>query len=74
MQWRGPWPKLQEGSVSLRPAFSEQPVTGARFVQDRIAAEGEEVWSLLEAGAQVYVCGDGARMAPAYVPRSAPST
>ncbi|MGW4890921.1 hypothetical protein ACWEQL_01440 [Kitasatospora sp. NPDC004240] len=49
-------------------------MTGAHFVQDRIAAEGEEVWSLLEAGAQVYVCGDGARMAPAYGPRSTPST
>ncbi|MGW7584395.1 hypothetical protein ACWGKU_34580 [Kitasatospora sp. NPDC054768] len=47
---------------------------GARFVQDRIVAEGEEVWSLLEAGAQVYVCGDGARFAPTYGPRSAPST
>ncbi|WP_031064642.1 cytochrome P450 [Streptomyces sp. NRRL WC-3742] len=54
----------QGGAVSLRPAFSEQPVAGARFVQDRIAAEGEEVWSLLGAGARVYVCGDGARMAP----------
>ncbi|MER7584184.1 hypothetical protein [Kitasatospora sp. NPDC097691] len=34
-------------------------MTGARFVQDRIAAECEEVWFLLEAGAQVYVCGGG---------------
>ncbi|MFC5888614.1 cytochrome P450 [Kitasatospora aburaviensis] len=52
------------GAVSLRPAFSEAPVRGRRFVQDRIAAEADEVWSLLEAGAEVYVCGDGARMAP----------
>ncbi|MFJ9842546.1 hypothetical protein ACIRYZ_19090 [Kitasatospora sp. NPDC101155] len=49
-------------------------MTGAHIVPDRIAAEGEEVWFLLEAEAQVYVCGDGARMAPAYEPRSAPST
>ncbi|MFJ3217801.1 cytochrome P450 [Kitasatospora sp. NPDC086801] len=54
----------QAGAVSMRPAFSEQPVDGRRFVQDRIAAEGAEVWSLLAAGAEVYVCGDGARMAP----------
>ncbi|MFJ9692205.1 cytochrome P450 [Kitasatospora sp. NPDC101183] len=54
----------QAGAVSLRPAFSEAPVAGARYVQDRIAAEAEEIWALLEAGAQVYVCGDGARMAP----------
>ncbi|MFD7828643.1 cytochrome P450 [Kitasatospora sp. NPDC059803] len=54
----------QAGAVSMRPVFSEQPVDGRRFVQDRIAAEGAEVWSLLAAGAEVYVCGDGARMAP----------
>ncbi|MGW4896190.1 cytochrome P450 [Kitasatospora sp. NPDC004240] len=52
------------GAVSLRPAFSERPADGWRFVQDRIAAEGAEVWDLLTAGAEVYVCGDGARMAP----------
>ncbi|MER8103360.1 hypothetical protein [Kitasatospora sp. NPDC094016] len=50
-----------------------RPVTGARFVQDRIAAEGEEAWPLIEAWAQAYVCGDGARMAPTYGLRSAPS-
>ncbi|MEV0523038.1 cytochrome P450 [Streptomyces sp. NPDC050439] len=52
------------GAVSLRPAFSAAPVDGAAFVQHRIAAEGEEVWALLTAGARVYVCGDGSRMAP----------
>nr|WP_082345722.1 cytochrome P450 [Kitasatospora sp. MY 5-36] len=54
----------QAGAVSLRPAFSERPRDGRRYVQDRIAAEAAEVWELLEAGAEVYVCGDGARMAP----------
>jgi cytochrome P450/NADPH-cytochrome P450 reductase len=34
------------------------------FVQHRIAAEADEVWELLGAGARVYVCGDGSRMAP----------
>ncbi|MFJ9844073.1 bifunctional cytochrome P450/NADPH--P450 reductase [Kitasatospora sp. NPDC101155] len=52
------------GAVSMRPAFSERPVDGQRFVQDRIAVEAAEVWELLAAGAKVYVCGDGARMAP----------
>ncbi|MFG3200565.1 cytochrome P450 [Streptomyces sp. NPDC048192] len=52
------------GAVSLRPAFSAAPEGGAAFVQHRIAAEADEVWRLLEAGARVYVCGDGARMAP----------
>ncbi|MGC0314650.1 bifunctional cytochrome P450/NADPH--P450 reductase [Kitasatospora acidiphila] len=52
------------GAVSMRPAFSEAPANGLRFVQHRIAAEGAEVWQLLQSGAEVYVCGDGARMAP----------
>ncbi|MDQ0994485.1 bifunctional cytochrome P450/NADPH--P450 reductase [Streptomyces sp. V3I7] len=52
------------GSVSMRPAFSEAPEGPVRFVQHRIAAEADEVWELLSAGARVYVCGDGSRMAP----------
>ncbi|WEO93836.1 cytochrome P450 [Streptomyces sp. FXJ1.172] len=52
------------GAVSLRPAFSAAPVHGALFVQHRITAEADEVWDLLNSGARVYVCGDGARMAP----------
>lgn len=52
------------GAVSLRPAFSAAPQDGATFVQHRVAAEADEVWALLAEGARVYVCGDGARMAP----------
>ncbi len=52
------------GAVRLRPAFSAAPQGGMTFVQHRIAAEADEVWELLDAGARVYVCGDGARMAP----------
>ncbi|MFE0474188.1 cytochrome P450 [Streptomyces sp. NPDC058947] len=52
------------GAVLLRPAFSETPEGEVRFVQHRIAAEAEEVWALLGAGARVHVCGDGSRMAP----------
>ncbi|MEV5879057.1 cytochrome P450 [Streptomyces sp. NPDC052101] len=52
------------GAVALRPAFSAAPENGAAFVQHRIAAEADEIWALLESGARVYVCGDGARMAP----------
>ncbi|MCX5535996.1 cytochrome P450 [Streptomyces sp. NBC_00006] len=52
------------GAVSLRPVFSDAPVDGHAFVQHRIAAEGAEIGRLLDAGARVYVCGDGARMAP----------
>ncbi|WP_409236554.1 bifunctional cytochrome P450/NADPH--P450 reductase [Streptomyces sp. PA5.6] len=52
------------GAVSMRPTYSRAPEGELLFVQHRIAAESEELWQLLEAGAQVYVCGDGARMAP----------
>ncbi|WP_030671784.1 bifunctional cytochrome P450/NADPH--P450 reductase [Streptomyces sp. NRRL B-1347] len=53
------------GAVSMRPVFSQAPENGARYVQDRIARESDEVWDVLEAGGRVYVCGDGRRMAPA---------
>lgn len=48
------------GAVSIRPASS----TAGTFVQHRVAAESDEVWTLLAAGARVYVWGDGSRMAP----------
>ncbi|MGW0515805.1 bifunctional cytochrome P450/NADPH--P450 reductase [Crossiella sp. NPDC003009] len=53
------------GEVSMRPTFACAPENGARFVQDRIRQEREEVWAVLETGGRVYVCGDGLRMAPA---------
>ncbi|MEW1830820.1 cytochrome P450 [Streptomyces sp. NPDC088196] len=52
------------GAVSLRPAFSAAPEGEVTFVQHRVAAEADEVWALLDAGARVFVCGDGSRMAP----------
>ncbi|AZM57044.1 reductase [Streptomyces sp. WAC 01529] len=52
------------GAVSMRPAYSKAPEGDVLFVQHRIAAEAEEVWRLLEAGAVVHVCRDGSRMAP----------
>lgn len=56
------------GIVQMRPAFSRAPEDGVRYVQDRIAADADEVWNLLgdpDKDTHVYVCGDGARMAPA---------
>lgn len=57
-----------EGIVSMRPAFSRAPVDGVKYVQDRIAADADDVWSLLGDPAKnthVFICGDGGRMAPA---------
>lgn len=56
------------GIVRMRPAFSRAPQDGVRYVQDRIAADADDVWDLLGDAAKdahVYVCGDGAKMAPA---------
>ncbi|WP_316528295.1 bifunctional cytochrome P450/NADPH--P450 reductase [Kitasatospora brasiliensis] len=53
------------GAVSMRPTFMHAPVDGARFVQERIVRESDEVRAVLEAGGRVYICGDGRRMAPA---------
>lgn len=56
------------GVVRMRPAFSRRPDDEIRYVQDRIAADADEVWAMLgdpDMDAHVYVCGDGARMAPA---------
>ncbi|GAA0553177.1 cytochrome P450 [Paractinoplanes ferrugineus] len=50
------------GVVSLRPAFSRVSGSERGYVQDRIAADGDEVWQLLEDGATVYVCGDATGM------------
>lgn len=58
----------RQGIVMMRPAFSRAPQDGVRYVQDRIAADADDVWDLLGDPAKnthVFVCGDGGRMAPA---------
>jgi cytochrome P450/NADPH-cytochrome P450 reductase len=55
----------EAGVVSLRPAFSEKPEGDVAFVQHRVWKDRAEVSELFRQGANVYVCGDGKRMAPA---------
>jgi cytochrome P450/NADPH-cytochrome P450 reductase len=52
-----------EGITELHTAFSraEGPKT---YVQNQVAAKSERVWSLIEQGAVIYVCGDGGKMEP----------
>jgi cytochrome P450/NADPH-cytochrome P450 reductase len=52
-----------QGITELHTAFSrtEGPKT---YVQDVIAAQKDKVWTLIEQGAIVYVCGDGGKMEP----------
>jgi cytochrome P450/NADPH-cytochrome P450 reductase len=54
-----------DGIAELHLAFSAVPAHPYRFVQDALSAEQEKVWAAIEAGAQIYVCGDGRFMAPA---------
>jgi cytochrome P450/NADPH-cytochrome P450 reductase len=52
-----------DGIAELHVAFSrgDGPKT---YVQNLIAAQKDRVWSLIEAGAITYVCGDGGKMEP----------
>jgi cytochrome P450 / NADPH-cytochrome P450 reductase len=52
-----------DGLVDLQVAFSREGDTKI-YVQDLIERRSDEVWAALEAGAIVYVCGDGSRMEP----------
>ncbi len=53
------------GVAKVHLAFSVVPSHPHRFVQDALWAERDELWSLLEGGSTIYVCGDGRLMAPA---------
>jgi cytochrome P450 / NADPH-cytochrome P450 reductase len=52
-----------DGITELHTAFSraDGPKT---YVQHLVAAQKDRVWSLIENGAIIYVCGDGAKMEP----------
>lgn len=60
------WEK--NGVVEVYPAFSQHPAGHDQeiyFVQHRLWAERARVLELLAAGAHLFVCGDGSKMAPA---------
>lgn len=53
----------EQDICELHVAFSRGE--GAKsYVQDLIGAEKDRVWSLIEQGAVIFVCGDGSRMEP----------
>lgn len=55
----------RDGVVEPFLAFSAVPAHPWKFVQDALWAEQERVWAAIQAGAQIYLCGDGRFMAPA---------
>ncbi|HEX6711593.1 MAG TPA: cytochrome P450, partial [Rubrobacter sp.] len=54
-----------EGITKLECAFSRLEGQPKMYVQNALKANHEEVWSRVEEGAVVYLCGDASRMAPA---------
>ncbi|MEZ5464203.1 MAG: flavodoxin domain-containing protein [Lysobacteraceae bacterium] len=55
---------LRRGSLHrLDVAFSRDG-DRVRYVQDRLLAEGRDVFDWIETGGRIYVCGDASRMAP----------
>nr|WP_315593002.1 cytochrome P450 [uncultured Cupriavidus sp.] len=56
------WAEL--GVAEVHTAYSVVP-GAARYVQDLLWQRRMQVWAQLQAGAIIYVCGDGRRMAPA---------
>jgi cytochrome P450 / NADPH-cytochrome P450 reductase len=53
------------GLLTLHLAHSAVSGHPHAHVQHALSAAGASLWPLLEGGAQVFVCGDGKRMAPA---------
>lgn len=53
----------EQGITDLHVAFSRAD-TPKSYVQDLIAAQKDKVWKLIDAGAIIYVCGDGGKMEP----------
>ena len=51
-------------NVQTYTAFSREPGQQRRYAQHEMLARADEVWSLIEAGAVVYVCGNARTLAP----------
>ncbi|MFO1160615.1 MAG: cytochrome P450 [Reyranellaceae bacterium] len=51
------------GIVDLHVAFSRRD-GNKTYVQDLLKEQADSVWSLIEQGAIIYVCGDGSHMEP----------
>jgi cytochrome P450/NADPH-cytochrome P450 reductase len=53
------------GLLELRATYCEAPEGARVYVRHRITEEAADVKAMIDAGATVYLCGDGAKMAPA---------
>jgi cytochrome P450/NADPH-cytochrome P450 reductase len=53
----------KDGIAELHVAFSREGKSKV-YVQDKIRENRDRLWELIEAGARIYICGDGSRMEP----------
>ena len=53
----------ERGIANVHAAFSRHG-TERTYVQDLIGRQADNVWSMIEAEARIYICGDGANMEP----------
>jgi cytochrome P450/NADPH-cytochrome P450 reductase len=52
------------GVVTVDAVFSRQATDGRRYVQHSMLERADDVWSLIEQGATIFVCGNANTMAP----------
>ncbi|MGB0410636.1 MAG: bifunctional cytochrome P450/NADPH--P450 reductase [Pikeienuella sp.] len=52
-----------DGIADLRVAFSRKEKAKV-YVQDLVREDRDKLWAMIEAGANIYICGDGGRMEP----------
>ncbi|MHA6686954.1 assimilatory sulfite reductase (NADPH) flavoprotein subunit [Mesorhizobium sp. A556] len=55
---------LKDGVLSRMSVAFSRDATTKTYIQHRLAEQARDVYAWLEEGAHVYVCGDGARLAP----------
>ena len=54
----------KSADVLTYTAFSRQPTDGRKYAQHEMLAHQDEIWDLIERGAQIYVCGNARTLAP----------
>ena len=60
----------------MHTAFSRQPTDGRKYAQHEMLAHQDEIWDLIDKGAQIFVCGNARTLAPgvrAALHRSSPT-
>jgi len=54
----------KSAGVVVHTAFSRQSSNGRKYSQDEMLAHQDDIWELLDQGAQVFVCGNARTLAP----------